>query len=327
MSLVAATVRDVAPVRWGFLGAGWIATRALAPAIHRSRVSVLHSVGARDIGRARALGPVGEAYDSYRAVIEDPEVEAVYIALANDVHVQWSLEALRAGKHVLCEKPLGMSAAEVETLIAAADETGLLAVEASWNRWHPRTVRLAEIIASEEIGAVRHVSTGFTFNGVEADNYRLDPAHGGGALYDLGPYAMAAPLWLTGWSDFTAQRVERLLHPGGVDLTTRAWMRVGDVDAFCVTAMNIPDSEWLAVTGEDGTAWLPGGDAFTSRDTPSLLEVVGRDGRRTEEFAPVDPYQRMLDAVSRRIRGADDWVMPLVESLAFARLFDHLRSA
>lgn len=327
MSLVAPTVCDIDPVRWGFLGAGWIATRALAPAIHRSRAGVLHSVGARDLSRARALEPVGAAYDSYRAVIEDPGVEAVYIALANDVHVQWSIEALRAGKHVLCEKPLGMSAAEVEALIAVADATGLLAVEASWNRWHPRTARLAEIIASEEIGAIRHVSAGFTFDGVDADNYRLDPARGGGALYDLGPYAMAAPVWLTGSADFTAHRVERLLHPGGVDLTTRAWMRAGDVEAFCVTAMNIPDSEWLVVTGADGTAWLPGGDAFTSRDTPSILEVVGRDGRRTEEFAPVDPYQCMLDAVSRRIRGAADWVMPLAESLAFARLFDHLRSA
>lgn len=325
---MSAAGREVAqaPVRWGFLGAGWIATTALAPAIHRSRCAVLQTVGARDIDRARSLEPVGSAYDSYRAVIDDPSVEAVYIALANDVHVPWAIEAVRAGKHVLCEKPLGMYAREVEALMRAVDSTGLLAVEASWNRWHPRTARLREIVDSGELGRIRHISAGFTFDGVQPGNYRLDPARGGGAIYDLGPYAMAAPLWLTGFADFTVHRVERVVDPGGADLTTCAWMRAGEVETLCVTAMNIADSEWLVVTGDEGSAWLPGGDAFTSRDATSAIEVVGRDGRRTEHFEPVDPYQLMLDAVSCRIRGGDDWVMPLAESVAFARLFDDLLS-
>lgn len=313
------------PVRWGFLGAGNIVTKALAPAIHTSPGNVLHAVGARDPERSRGVGPV-RAYDSYQAVIDDPDVEAVYIALTNDVHVQWSIAALEAGKHVLCEKPLAMNAAEVAELMAAADRTGRLAVEASWNRWHPRTRRLQEIVHSGALGALRHISAAFTYDSRDPGNYRMQPGLGGGSLYDLGPYSVAAAVWLTGFAEVEVEAVDIDQAASGVDLTTRARLICGGVPALCLTSMDIPESQWLIVTGEDATALLPGGDAFTSWQAPSRLEVFGTAGARVEEFAAVDPYRLMLEAVGGRVRGGDDWVMPLTESLAFARLFDRLRA-
>ncbi len=189
-----------APVGWGFLGAGYIARAALAPAVHSADGAALVAAGARDIARAAALGPRGAAYGSYDEVLADPSVEAVYIALANDDHLPWAERALAAGKHVLCEKPLGLTAAEVRQMAATARAADRLLVEASWNRWHPRTRRAEALLRSGAIGAVRRVEAGFTFAGVAEDNYRLDPARGGGALYDVGCYATAAALWATGFT-------------------------------------------------------------------------------------------------------------------------------
>ena len=130
------------PVRWGFLGAGGIARTALAPAVAAASGAVLHAVAARDPARAAALGPV-RAYGDYAALLADDDVDAVYVALHNDAHLPWTLAALAAGKHVLCEKPLGLSAAEVDQMAAAAGDR--LVVEASWYRWHPREIGRAHV--------------------------------------------------------------------------------------------------------------------------------------------------------------------------------------
>ena len=125
-------------VRWGFIGAGGIAKRALYPAISKSNVSEIYAVASRDKTKALTISPKGLVYTSYEELLADPKVEAVYISLPNSLHLPWAIKAMRAGKHVLCEKPLGMNAKEVEEAIAVSEETGRIFVEASWNRWHPR---------------------------------------------------------------------------------------------------------------------------------------------------------------------------------------------
>lgn len=151
--------------------------------------ATLRAVGARNRARARAFADAWNApsaYGSYREAVEDPAVDAVYVALPNDAHEPWTTAALAAGKAVLCEKPLALSAVEVDVMVAAAQLSAKPLVEASMYRWHPR-VRLAqELLAAGEIGPVRHVAAGFAFPGVAEDNYRWDPAMGGGALYDVG---------------------------------------------------------------------------------------------------------------------------------------------
>ena len=183
-------------VRWGFIGAGSIAKKALYPALMNSQVGEIYAVASRSAELAKSLSPSGRIYTSYDDLLADENVEAIYISLPNSLHIPWSIKAMQAGKHVLCEKPVGMNADEVRSAIAVQKETGMLFTEASWNRWHPRTIRLKEIVASGVLGNIKSIRTAFTYDGLDDGNIRTAPELGGGGLYDLGPYSVAAPLWL-----------------------------------------------------------------------------------------------------------------------------------
>ena len=306
-------------MRWGFLGAGGIARTALAPAVASASGAVLHAVGARDVERARALGPQ-RAYGSYEQVLADDDVEAVYIALHNDAHLPWTLAALAAGKHVLCEKPLGLSAAEVDQMAAAAGDR--LLVEASWYRWHPR-VRLAQARLAD-VGPVRHVAAGFTFAADLAGNYRLDPARGGGALYDVGCYAVSACLWAVGRGLPQDVVARSQLGPTGVDLDTRAVLEWdGDVLGEVRASIAADDGQWLVITGERGELELRGRNAFTAwKDDATELWVS--DGTATERLPvpAVDAYAVMVEEVSSAVRGGAGVVLPLGESRQTAAVLD-----
>lgn len=309
------------PVRWGFLGAGWIAARALAPAVHQSPNAVLHAVAARDAERAQALGPAGPVYPRYADLLADPDVEAVYIALANHQHRPWAVSALEAGKHVLCEKPLGLSAAEVAEMAAAATSAGRLLVEASFYRWHPQVRLVQRLIADGSIGPVCHVAAGFTFAGVAGGNYRLDAELGGGALYDVGCYAISAALWAFGELPAEVAAKARL-GPTGVDLTTEAVLTFPGGSAEIRASIDEPPRQWLIVTGEAGEVELPESayTAWWGADTEVLLS----DGRGTERI-PVpatDSYRLMVEDVSTAVRGGAAYLLPVGESLHTARVID-----
>lgn len=139
-------------VRWGFIGAGMVALKALYPALMNSEVGEIYAVASRDVGRAKKLSPSGRVYSDYQSLLNDENVEAIYISLPNSLHIPWSIKAMQAGKHVLCEKPLAMNAAEVRSAIAIHNKTHILFMEASWNRWHPRTLRIKELVDSGVIG-------------------------------------------------------------------------------------------------------------------------------------------------------------------------------
>jgi len=308
-------------VRWGFLGAGFIARQALAPAVHTADGAVLQAVAARDLDRARALEPAGAVYDSYDALLRDDDVDAVYISLTNDVHAQWSVEAMRAGKHVLCEKPLAMNATQVREMAGVAEETGMLLVEASWYRWHPRVRRAQELLADGRIGAVRHVTAGFTFDGKLTGNYRLEVTRGGGALYDVGCYAVSASLWAFGSlpREVTARQQ---LGASGVDLVTEAVLEFDDGEAEIRAGISEPPHQWLVITGDGGELEFRDA-AYTSwRDDETVLLVSDGKATSRETFAAVDPYRVMVEEVSGAVRGGTGWTLPLDESLATAAVLD-----
>ncbi len=312
------------PVRWGFLGAGTIAG-VLAAAVHDADGAVLQAAGARDVERARALGPV-VAYGSYEQVLACPDVDAVYVALSNEAHLPWTLAALRAGKAVLCEKPLGLSATEVDQMTDVAGQAGGLLVEASWYRWHPR-VRLAQQ-ALAGIGPVRHVSAGFTFAGDLAGNYRLDPTRGGGALYDVGCYAVSACLWAVGRGlpDEVVARSE--LSPSGVDLDTRAilsWSATEHhpgADAEVHAGISLDGGQWLVVRGDGGEIELR--DAPYTSWTGDDTELWVSHGSGTERLPvpAVDAYRLMVQEVSSVLRDGPGWVLPLEDSRQCAAVLD-----
>jgi predicted dehydrogenase len=306
------------PVRWGFLGAGMVATSALGPAVAAAPGAVLQAAAARDPARAWALGP-RTVHRDYAALLADDAVEAVYISLSNEAHLPWTLAALQAGKHVLCEKPLGLSAAEVEQMAAAAGN--LLVVEASWYRWHPR-VRLAQT-RLDQIGPVRHVAAGFTFAGSLEGNYRLELARGGGALYDVGCYAVSACLWAVGQGPPVDVVARSTYGPTGVDLDTRAILRwESGVEAEVHAGISGGQGQWLVITGDRGELELRDAPYTSWKDDATELWVSGGGGTERLAVAATDAYRLMVQEMSSVLRGGPGWVLPLEESRATAAVLD-----
>jgi predicted dehydrogenase len=319
-------------VRFGFLGAGWIAQRALGPAVHAADGARLQAVAARDVDRASSLEPAGRVYQDYRAVLDDPEVDVVYISLTNDSHRPWTLAALAAGKHVLCEKPLGLDPDEVAEMTAAARAADRLLVEAFWYRWHPRTRRLEELLRAGGLGPVRSVEAEFSFDGGDdprmAGNFRLDPSRGGGALYDVGCYPISAAHLALG-PVLDVERAVATRGPAGVDLAATAWLTApegGRAEVRCGIA--IPDRQQLQVAGEAATADLATGEAFANWHQASSLRIATPDGTvRLEEFAPVDPYRLMVEAVAARVRGEEAFLIGADHSTEVAATLEAVRAA
>ena len=318
----ASIVTDMEKVRWGFIGAGYIARIALYPALLNSEVGEIYAVGSKDLERGKSLAPSGLAYTDYEQLLADPKVEAIYISLPNSLHIEWSIKAMRAGKHVLCEKPAAMDVAELKEAIAVANQTGLIFMEASWNRWHPRTLRLKEIVDSGVIGEVKNIRTAFTYDGLDPSNIRAIYELGGGGLYDLGPYSVAAPIWLMDFAPVSNIKTDVIWHPGGCDETLKISFDIGGARAEALTSMNTPSTLYFDVVGTKGRVSLSGNDAFNSHNKASALELEVAGKVSVENFAACDPYQLMADSMSRRIRGGEGWLMPHSQSIAFAEVFE-----
>lgn len=310
-------------VRWGFLGAGWLATRATAAAVHHAAGARLEAAGARDLARAEGLQP-RRAYDSYAAVLDDPDVDAVYISLANDAHLPWILAAVAAGKHVLCEKPLVLTADQAREAFDAADSGGVLLVEAVWSRWHPRIQRVVDLATRGDLGALESYLGSFTFTGDLTGNYRLSPDAGGGALYDIGIYPLHVLLACLP-PDQGLEVTSALCDRGGqgVDLTTRASVSWSSGHGSVVASFEMPESQRLVLRGSSGRLRIDDDQAFTSWRQPSALLVDDH----VEEFPPVDAYRLMFEQVSARIRGKDAWVVPPAASVRVAEAVDVIRLA
>lgn len=310
-------------VRWGFLGAGWLASRATAAAVHGAAGARLEAAAARDLLRAEGLQP-RRAYDSYAAVLDDPDVDAVYISLANDAHLPWILAAVEAGKHVLCEKPMVLTADQARQAFEAADSAGVLLVEAVWSRWHPRIRRIVDLASRGDLGALESYLGSFTFTGDLVGNYRLRPDAGGGALYDIGIYPLHVLLACLS-SDQSLEVTEVARDSGGqeVDMTTRVSLSWLFGRGSVIASFEMPESQRLVLVGSLGRVRVDDDQAFTSWRQPSTLRVDDH----VEEFPAVDAYQVMFEHVSARIRGEDAWVVPPSASMRVAEAVDAIRRA
>jgi xylose dehydrogenase (NAD/NADP) len=296
-------------IRWGFLGAGAVATHFTGPATHAAAGAELYAVAARDPGRAAALKPTGRVYAAYGDVLADPDVDAVYITLNNDAHRSWTVAALEAGKHVLCEKPLGLSAGEVDVMADAAARSGRLLVEALFYRWHPQTQRAEQLIRSGRIGAVRRVDAGFTFNGVAPDSFRLDPRHGGGALYDVGCYPVTAAMWAFGESPLAVEAVVSR-GPTGVDLSADLVLQFAGGDAHLHVAVDEPARQVLSITGDE-MSLVVAERPFMAWFGPDSELRIGAD---VITVPATDPYRLMVEQVTATIAGDPAYVVPLEET-------------
>jgi predicted dehydrogenase len=308
-------------IRWGFLGAGYIATNALAPAVHAAKNATLQAVASRDVIRSQSLEPV-RVHSTYQDLLDDSDIDAVYISLANHQHCQWSIKALNAGKHVLCEKPIAMDANEARLMGDAAEANNRMLVEAVWTRWHPRFIRMVELVRNGAIGEIKAINASFTFPGSLEGNYRLLPEMGGGSLFDVGPYPLHAWSALTqGKLSITINSVERNMSSTGVDMTTRIDATLnGSITVNALTSFEREEEQELLVSGSLSSIENIGNDAFTSFKNPSVLKV----GESLENFAPVDPYQLMVENFGARIKGETSWILPIEESIRVMEILDQI---
>src|SRR5271170_1339108 len=182
-------------VRWGVLSTANIGVKKVLPAMQKGDWTEVAAIASRDLGKAeqvaRSLG-IAKAYGSYEELLADPQIEAIYNPLPNQLHVPWSISAAEAGKHVLCEKPLSMTVAEAKTLLAVQQRTGVTIGEAFMVRTHPQWLRTRELIASGRIGQLRSVQGFFSYFNTDPANIRNVPAYGGGALMDIGCFPITA---------------------------------------------------------------------------------------------------------------------------------------
>jgi predicted dehydrogenase len=308
-------------VNWGFLGAGYVASRGLAPAVHASRDATLYAVASRDEQRSAALEPE-RVHATYDDLLSDDRVDAVYISLSNGQHLEWVTKSLAAGKHVLCEKPLGLNAIETAAMFNSASDSGRLLVEAVWGRWHPRFARIVDLVTSGDIGEVEHIETAFTFTSDMSDNYRLSPTMGGGALLDVGCYQAHAWVALTeGASDLTISQLERTVGPTGVDLTTDVVVRINNsITAHSVSSFALPSHQQLIVQGSHGQISTEVGESFTTWNEASSLLV--NDVR--EEFPVTNAFVQMVEEVSGVINGESGWIVSSADSIRVAAILDSI---
>ncbi len=310
-------------VSWGFIGAGYVASRAMAPAVHATPGAHLYAVASRDAQRSAELEPT-VVHESYRALLEDSNVDAVYISLTNVQHREWVLAALDAGKHVLCEKPLALNAAEVREMMTAAERNQRMLVEAVWTRWQPRMRRMAEIVQRGDLGNVQKISSAFNFQGDLTGNYRSDPNMGGGALLDVGCYQ--AHLWLTLLGealDCDIENVETTIGATGIDLTTLVHARLDDFTvADSLSSFDLPPEQRIEVVGSQTTMRTGAGEAFTLWKQEATLLV----GDTVETFAPDDAFALMVEDVSAAIRGLNSTVFTAESSHRVAQILDGVRA-
>ncbi len=242
---------------WGILGTARFALGTMAPAIHASARTRLKSIATRAPERSAPFTerfPGLHVEPDYDAILADPEIDAVYIPLPNALHTEWSIKAAEAGKHVLCEKPIGLSTADIDRLIDTRDRTGNLIAEAWMPAHHPQWARTRDLIADGAIGTLKTVTGSFCFGGLDPSNIRLSQDMGGGALYDIGVYPIGGFRFATGLEP-QPTHVDWVLE-SGVDTSTWIAMRAGDIRFNFHLSMRTTKHQHMAFHGDKGTLTL-----------------------------------------------------------------------
>jgi D-xylose 1-dehydrogenase (NADP+, D-xylono-1,5-lactone-forming) len=314
-----------AAVKWGILSTADI-NRKLIPPLQASEKTELIAVASRDPDRAEEYARewnIERPYGNYDLLLEDKDVEAVYIPLPNTMHVEWSIRAVEAGKHVLCEKPLSRHVGDVEAAFAVAERHGKLLMEAFMYRHHPQTKRLRRLVDEGAIGELRVVRSCFSYSLYDAENIRLRPEVEGGALMDVGCYCVSGSRFLAGEPEQVYG--QQLVGSSGTDWVFTGTLRFpGDVFALfdCGTALHERDE--LEAIGTEGSLFLD--DPWHC--TEPVIELRREDGTERIEIERDDPYLLQVENFSDAIRGAADPLLTRDDAVGQARALEALyRSA
>ena len=312
-------------VNWGILSTADINRKLLAGAAESDEVEVV-AVGSRDKARAEEFArrwEIDRAYGSYDELLADPEVEAVYIPLPNTMHSEWSIRALEAGKHVLCEKPFSRHTAEVERAFDVAAETGLHLSEAFMYRHHPQTARLVELVASGAIGQLRVIRSAFSYSLYDTDNIRLRTDVEGGALMDVGCYCISGARLLAGEPESVTGAAH--IGPSGTDWVFTGLMRFpGDVTATFDCGTSLPNRDELEAIGTEGSIFLD--DPWHCQKP--VIELRRGDSVEHIQIESTNPYRLELEDLNAAIRGERTSLLGRGDALGQVRTIEALhRSA
>jgi len=309
-------------VRWGVLSTAAIGVKKVIPGMQKGEWSEVTAIASRDRRRAeevaRTLG-IAKAYGSYEELLADPQIEAIYNPLPNQLHVPWSIKAAEAGKHVLCEKPVSLTAAEARTLLAVRDRTGVKIGEAFMVRTHPQWLRARDLIVSDRIGGLRSVVGFFSYFNRDAANIRNIPEYGGGALMDIGCYPIITSRFMFGEEPSRVQGLVERDPDMKVDRLTSAILDFPSGQAIFTCSTQLVPYQRMHFLGTRGRIEIE--IPFNAPiDRPCRIFIDdGGDifgGRIVAENFPIcDQYTIQGDAFSRAVRDDTEVPVPLEDAV------------
>jgi D-xylose 1-dehydrogenase (NADP+, D-xylono-1,5-lactone-forming) len=300
-------------LRWGLLSTADI-NKALFEPLRTSKRNTLLAVASRDLSKAEAYArknKIKRAYGSYADLLADPDIDVIYNPLPNSLHAEWTVKAVQAGKHVLCEKPLALSLDEVDAMSAAAERHGKVVAEALMYRSHAQTLKVREIVQSGKLGRVKLLSGSFTYAGTTPDNYRLKPEMGGGCLWDVGVYPLGyarfvlgeEPLEVFGW---------QVPGPTGVDETFVTQLRFPeDVHLQMNCSMALPYHVFMEIVGDEAALIVP--HPFTPGPREALY-LTREKLTETIQVKGSGTYVGEVEAMAEAILDGAPPAVPLVDS-------------
>ena len=309
-------------VRWGVLGAANIAVKKVVPAMQRGEWSEVVALASRDVERARAAAQslgIRKVYGSYEELLADPEVEAVYNPLPNHLHVPWTTRAAEAGKHVLCEKPIAMSADGARELLAVRDRTGVKIQEAFMVRTHPQWLGTLELIRAGRVGELRAVAGHFSYFNRDPANIRNRPEMGGGALMDIGCYPVTVSRFVFGEEPRRCLGLVERDPEMGTDRLTSAVLDFPSGQAVFTCSTQLVPYQRMQFYGTRGRVEVEiPFNAPADRPTRIFIDD-GSDlfgsGVEVREFAPCDQYTVQGDLFSRAVREGGAQPIPLEDAV------------
>jgi predicted dehydrogenase len=329
------TSQEIAPVRWGILGTAKIALEKIIPGMRGSTLAQVIGIASRDISKARAAASrlgIPRAYGSYQELIDDPDIEAIYNPLPNHLHVPWSIRAAEQGKHVLCEKPIALTAREARELLEARDRTGVQIGEAFMVRTHPQWLKVKEIIASGRIGELRLITGHFSYYRRDPEDIRSRVEWGGGALMDVGCYPITISRWLFGAEPTDVIGLMERDPDMKIDRLTSGLLRFERGQATFSCATQLVAYQTMQILGTTGRIAVRIPFSAPPFDEYRVFVDDGSDwagsGIETIAFPPVNPYTLQADRFSEAIRGVGSVPVSLEDAIGNMAVIDALfRSA
>jgi predicted dehydrogenase len=319
-------------LRFGVISTALIGTRKVIPGIAKSARCRVDAIASRTASGAEAAAAdlaIPRAYSSYEDLLADPDIDAVYNPLPNHLHTEWNLKAIRAGKHVLAEKPLAMNAAEAEIVFAEAERHGVKLVEAFMYRTHPTWIEVKRLVDSGAIGTIHHVQTFFGYHNLDPHNIRNIAEYGGGALMDVGCYAINSARWLFGAEPEVIGATIDRYHGFGTDTVTAALLRFPTGTATFACATTIEHGQWVHIMGDAGRIelWIPFNIPL---DLPTYITLakggnppVAPDVQRID-FPIADQYATQADAFATHVLDGAPPALTAADSIGNMRVIDEI---